>query len=87
MGATTNDVLRLVAGSAVRVVAAGAAIGVALAAAATRLITTVLFGVEPLDPITFVWVGVVLAGTAGVAIAGPAWRATRIDPAVTLRAK
>lgn len=87
MGATTNDVLRLVAGSAVRVVAAGAVIGLALAAAGTRLLTTVLFGVEPLDPITFAWVGVMLAATAVVAIAGPAWRAAQIDPAVALRSK
>jgi putative ABC transport system permease protein len=87
MGATTNDVLRLVASSAARVVAVGAVIGLAIAAAATRLLTTVLFGVEPLDPITFVWVGLMLAGTAVVAIAGPAWRAAQIDPAVALRTK
>jgi putative ABC transport system permease protein len=87
MGATTGDVLRLVAGSAARVVAAGAVIGLAVAAAATRFLTTVLFGVAPLDPITFGWVGVMLAGTAIVAIAGPAWRAAQIDPAVALRSK
>jgi ABC-type antimicrobial peptide transport system permease subunit len=87
MGATTNDVLRLVATSAVRVVAIGAVLGLAIAAAATRLLTTVLFGVEPLDAITFVWVGLVLAGTAVVAVAGPAWRAAQIDPAVALRTK
>ncbi len=85
MGATTNDVLRLVAGSAARVVVAGAAIGLVSSIAVTRLLTTVLFGVEPLDPVTFVWVAVALATTAALAIAGPAWRATRIDPAVTLR--
>ena len=87
MGATTNDVLRLVVSSAARVVSVGAVIGLALAAAATRLLTTVLFGVQPLDPITFVWVGAVLAVTAAVAISGPAWRAARIDPAVALRSK
>jgi putative ABC transport system permease protein len=47
----------------------------------------VLFGVEPLDPVTFVWVAGVLLVTAAAAIAGPAWRATRIDPALVLRAK
>ena len=77
MGATTNDVLRLVASSAARVVSVGAVIGLAIAVAAARLLTTVLFGVEPLDPITFVWVGMMLAGTAVVAIAGPAWRAAQ----------
>jgi len=85
MGATTNDVLRLVAASAARVVMAGAAIGLVSSIAATRLLTTVLFGVEPLDPVTFAGVAVALATTASLAIAGPAWRATRIDPAVTLR--
>ena len=87
MGATTNDVLRLVAGSAARVVVAGAAIGLVLSMAVTRLLTTVLFGVEPLDPVTFAWVAVALATTASLAIAGPAWRATQIDPAVTLRSQ
>ena len=85
MGATTHDVLRLVAGSAARVVVAGAAIGLLVSIAATRLLTTVLFGVEPLDSVTFAWVAVALATTAVLASAGPAWRATRIDPAVSLR--
>ena len=44
-----------------------------------------LFGVEPLDPLTFATVTIVLAVTAALSIAGPAWRATRIDPAVALR--
>ena len=44
-----------------------------------------LFGVQPLDPTTFVFVTVVLALTAALSIAGPAWRAARIDPAVALR--
>ncbi len=87
MGATTQDVLRLVASGAVKVIVAGALVGVALSAAVSRLMTAVLFGVQPLDPITFLWVAMVLAATAAVAVAGPAWRATRIDPAVTLRAK
>ena len=87
MGATTGDVLRLVTGSAVRVIAAGAVIGLALAAGLTRLLSTVLFGVQPLDPITFLWVAVVLTATAALAVAGPAWRAVRVDPAVALRSK
>ena len=44
-----------------------------------------LFGVQTMDPATFSGVAIVLAGTAAVAIAGPAWRATRMDPAVVLR--
>jgi putative ABC transport system permease protein len=85
LGATSTDVLRLVASSAARVIAAGAAVGLASAVVLSRLITTMLFGVEPLDPATFAFVGVALVVTAAVAVAGPAWRATRIDPAVALR--
>ena len=87
LGATTGDVLRLVAGSAVRVIATGAVIGLALSAFLGRLLTTMLFGVQPLDPMTFASVTIVLGLTAAAAIAGPAWRATRIDPAVALRAE
>ena len=85
LGATTGDVLHLVAGSAARVIATGAAIGLALSALAGQLLATMLFGVEPLDPVTFASVGVVLALTAVVSAAGPAWRAARIDPVVALR--
>jgi ABC-type lipoprotein release transport system permease subunit len=44
-----------------------------------------LFGVQPMDPVTFASVAIVLALTAAVSTIGPAWRATRIDPVVTLR--
>jgi ABC-type antimicrobial peptide transport system permease subunit len=79
--------MRLVAGSAIRVIGAGALIGLALAAASGRLIATMLFGVQPLDAATFGLVFVILASTAVAAIAGPAWRAARIDPATALRNK
>ena len=85
LGATTSDVLRLVVGSAVRTIATGAVIGLALSTVLGRLFVTMLFGVQPLDPMTFVSVTIVLAVTAAVSIAGPAWPATRIDPAVALR--
>ena len=54
LGATTHDVLRLVLANALRVVGTGAAIGLVLAAVSGRLIETMLFGVRPLDPTTFV---------------------------------
>jgi putative ABC transport system permease protein len=85
LGATTRDVLRLVMTSAARVVVTGAAIGLVLAAAAGRLIETMLFGVRPLDPVTFAAVTIVLAITTVLAFLGPAWRAVRVDPAVALR--
>ena len=87
LGATTGDVLRLVVSSALRVVTAGAAIGLILAAVFGRLIGSVLFGVQPLDFVTFAVVTMLVAMTAAMSIAGPAWRATRIDPAVALRNK
>jgi putative ABC transport system permease protein len=85
LGATTNDVLRLVILNAARVVAAGAVIGLALSAVGGRLLETMLFGVRPLDLATFFAVIIVLVITAALSIAGPAWRAVRIDPAVALR--
>jgi putative ABC transport system permease protein len=87
LGATTGDVLRLVVRSAVQVIAIGAAIGLVLSVAFGRLITSMLFGVQPLDLPTFALVVVVLTMTAALSIAGPAWRAARIDPAVALRSK
>ena len=85
LGATTSDVLRLVVGNAVRVIATGAVIGLVLSTVVGRLLASMLFGVRPLDPTTFVAVTILLAITAAVSIAGPAWRATRIDPALALR--
>ena len=85
LGATTGDVLRLVVSSALRVVTAGAVIGLILAAVFGRLIGSMLFGVQPLDFVTFAVVTILVAMTAAVSTAAPAWRATRIDPAVALR--
>jgi len=85
LGATTNDILRLVMVSAARVIATGAVTGLVLSAVSGRLIETMLFGVRPLDLATFAFVTVVVGITAAIAIAGPAWRAVRIDPATALR--
>jgi putative ABC transport system permease protein len=87
MGATTRDVLRVVMGSAVPMLAIGAVIGFAISLASGRLLTSLLFGVRPLDAATFATVALVLAITAVAAIVGPAWRAAHIDPAVALRSE
>ena len=87
LGATSRDVLRLVLHSAIRVIGAGAVIGLVLSVVLSRLVATLLVGVEPLDPVTFVAVAVMLTLTAVVAIAAPAWRATQIDPAAALRSE
>ena len=65
----------------------GSAIGLVGAVAASRAIASLLFGVSPLDPLTYVGVVVVMLGVASVASWVPAWRAARVDPAITLRAE
>jgi putative ABC transport system permease protein len=85
LGARMIDVLGLVVGNAIRVVAAGVVIGLVLAAALSRSLATVLFGVQPLDPATFAIAAAVLGLTAAMATAAPAWRAVRTDPAIALR--
>jgi putative ABC transport system permease protein len=85
LGANTVDVLRLVLGGALKMSAAGVAIGLAGAAALTRFLETLLFAVRPLDTVTFIATAGVLLLTALVASAVPAWGAMRVDPAVALR--
>ena len=65
----------------------GVAIGVVGAVAASQAIVTLLFGVSRLDPVTYFGVIALLGGVAAVACAVPAWRAARVDPAITLRAE
>jgi putative ABC transport system permease protein len=87
LGASTRHVLGLVLGGAARVVGVGAVIRLIAAAVLSRSISAFLFGVEPLDPLTFGSVAIVLALTAALASAAPALRAARVDPAVTFRSE
>jgi len=80
LGATTASVVRLMVGQAMRPVAIGAVIGLAAAAAATRVLASQLFSVGPTDPLTIAAVVVVLLGTAIVASIVPARHAATIDP-------
>jgi len=85
LGASTARLLRLVFGSATRVVAGGALVGLALSAAVSRSITGFLFGVTPLDPVTLGAVTAVMVLTGAVSTVAPALRAARVDPAVAFR--
>ena len=85
LGATSARVMWLVFRDAGWMIATGAVAGVLLAAFSGRLVAAFLLGVDPLDPLTFVSVPVVILLTAGVAAAAPAWRASRIDPAIAFR--
>ena len=85
LGATPRDILRLVFSSGAGMTLVGLVVGVALALGSTRLLTSLLYGVTPLDPATFVGVAAVLLGAAAGAIYLPARRATRISPAIALR--
>jgi putative ABC transport system permease protein len=85
LGASRADVFSLVLGSAAALSAAGVALGLGAAFATTRLLSGMLYGVTALDPLTFAGasLGVVLLSL--VAAAGPARRATALDPATVLR--
>jgi putative ABC transport system permease protein len=85
LGATSASVIALVLADARRVVTWGVVIGLASAAALARSIASFLFGVEPLDAVTFVSVAVVLGFSAAAATAIPALRAARVDPVEAFR--
>jgi predicted permease len=85
LGAQAGDVRRLVLGQGLRLTLIGLAIGFALAFAATRLLGSFLFGVSPLDPLTFGAITFLLGSTAAIACIVPAARATRTDPMVAIR--
>jgi ABC-type antimicrobial peptide transport system permease subunit len=87
MGAAASDVMRLVLGNAARLTLIGLAVGLIAAAVLTRYLSTLLYAVTPLDPITFIAVPVVLIITAAIAVAAPVWRAARVDPVVAFRAE
>jgi putative ABC transport system permease protein len=85
LGAQRGRILRMVVAQGMGLAVLGVALGVAAALGLTRVLSTLLFGVRPTDPITFTAVAVLLLGVALAACYIPAWRATRIDPMAALR--
>jgi ABC-type antimicrobial peptide transport system permease subunit len=85
LGAKPASILSLILGEGLRLVAIGAAIGLAVALAATRYVESQLFGVSPTDPLTFATVCLLLTTVAVLACLIPARRAMRVDPATALR--
>ena len=85
LGAQPSGVLRWIVGRGMLLSAAGIAAGIAGAFALSRLLSGLLFGVQPRDPATFAAVAALLLLVAFAACLGPARRASRVDPMVTLR--
>lgn len=85
LGARSRDVLRLVLGRGLRLAVAGAALGLAGALALTRFLAGQLYGVRPIDPLTFAAMTTLLVLVALAATWLPARRAARVDPIVALR--
>jgi predicted permease len=85
LGATGRNILFLVLRKGMVLTLLGIVIGMAAALALTRLMSSLLFGVKAIDPLTFVTVPLLLAGVALLACYLPARRATKVDPLVALR--
>jgi putative ABC transport system permease protein len=85
LGARPRDILRMVLGEGLGLVAVGIALGLATAVGLARLMTKLLYGVSPADPLTFAAVVPTLTGVALLACLVPARRAVGTDPIRALR--
>ena len=86
LGARAGDVRRMILWQGVALAATGAAIGLLAAAAAAPRLESLLFRTAPRDPVVFAGVALTLLTVAAAACLVPAWRASRVDPSVALRA-
>jgi putative ABC transport system permease protein len=85
LGAQRSDVLKAVVGQGLKLVLIGVVMGLAAALAFSRILSSLLFGVSSVDPITFAIMPLLLIGVALLASFNPARRATKIDPVIALR--
>jgi predicted permease len=87
LGAARRDVLTLILAQHLKPALIGVAIGIAGAIVLSQSLRTLVYGIRPTDPITFIAMGLALIAVTGIACWIPARRATRVDPLVALRAE
>jgi putative ABC transport system permease protein len=85
LGASHSDVLRMVVADGMKPILLGVGIGFAVALALGRVVSSLIYGVLPTDPLTFAAVALLLVAVGLLATAVPAYRATRVEPIRTLR--
>jgi putative ABC transport system permease protein len=87
LGATPVKLVGLVLRQGLILTGTGVVVGIAAAAGATQAIASLLFGIEPFDPLTYIGVAAILLAASLVACYAPAFRAARVDPVVALRSE
>ena len=87
LGATRSNVLTMVVWGGIRVVLTGVVIGLLGAFAVSRMLAAFLFQTQATDPVVLAAVAVLLLGAGLAATSLPAWRASKLDPAISLRAE
>jgi putative ABC transport system permease protein len=87
LGASRGNILALIVRQGMTLTVVGAVIGLVGAVIASQALITLLFGISRLDPVTYLGMIALLLGVSVVACWVPAWRAARVDPAITLRAE
>jgi len=85
LGASHSDVLKMVIADGLKPILLGVGIGFAAALALGRVVSSLLYGVHPTDPLTFAMVALLLVSVGLLAIVVPAYRATRVEPLGNLR--